>query len=51
VFNLSFAIFVQEREGVITMEMFGKVRRMFVRRVMTHREYDEWCKLYRKGEV
>jgi hypothetical protein len=24
---------------------------MFVRWVMTHREYDDWCKLYRKGKV
>jgi len=26
----------------------GKV---FIRWVLTHREYDEWCKLYRKGKV
>ena len=26
----------------------GKV---FIRWVMTHREYDQWCKLYRKGKV
>lgn len=26
----------------------GKV---FVRWVMTHREYDAWCELYRKGKV
>jgi len=25
--------------------------KMFVRWVMTHREYDNWCKLYRKGKV
>ena len=25
--------------------------RIFVRWVMTHREYDDWCKLYRKGKV
>ena len=25
--------------------------KMFVRWVMTHREYDKWCKLYRKGKV
>lgn len=25
--------------------------KMFVRWVMTHREYDSWCKLYRKGKV
>jgi mRNA interferase HigB len=27
---------------------FGKV---FVQKVMTHREYDGWNKLYRKGKV
>ncbi|MEO8135563.1 MAG: type II toxin-antitoxin system HigB family toxin, partial [Betaproteobacteria bacterium] len=26
-------------------------RKIFVRWVMTHRDYDEWCKLYRKGKV
>ena len=25
--------------------------KMFVRWVMTHREYDDWCKLYSKGKV
>ncbi|MBK7675859.1 MAG: type II toxin-antitoxin system HigB family toxin [Candidatus Accumulibacter sp.] len=25
--------------------------KMFVRWVMTHREYDDWCKRYRKGKV
>ena len=25
--------------------------RIFVRWVMTHREYDDWCRLYRKGKV
>lgn len=25
--------------------------KIFVRWVMTHREYDNWCKLYRKGKV
>jgi mRNA interferase HigB len=25
--------------------------KMFVRWVMTHREYDDWCKLHRKGKV
>ena len=25
--------------------------KIFVRWVMTHREYDRWCKLYRKGKV
>lgn len=26
-------------------------RKIFVRWVMTHPEYDEWCKRYRKGKV
>ena len=26
-------------------------RKIFMRWVMTHREYDQWCKLYRKGKV
>ena len=25
--------------------------KIFVRWVMNHREYDNWCKLYRKGKV
>ena len=25
--------------------------KIFVRWVMTHREYDNWCRLYRKGKV
>ena len=25
--------------------------KIFVRWVMSHREYDDWCKLYRKGKV
>lgn len=25
--------------------------KMFIRWVMTHRQYDNWCKLYRKGKV
>lgn len=25
--------------------------KIFVRWVMSHREYDKWCKLYRKGKV
>ena len=25
--------------------------KIFVRRVMSHQEYDQWCKLYRKGKV
>lgn len=28
-----------------------KARRMYVREVMTHRAYDDWCKRYRKGKV
>ncbi len=26
-------------------------RRVYIREVMTHREYDDWCKRYRKGKV
>ena len=36
------------RVVVIVLDRDGK---MFVRWVMTHREYDNWCKLYRKGKV
>jgi mRNA interferase HigB len=25
--------------------------KMFLRWVMTHKEYDNWCKLYRRGKV
>ncbi len=25
--------------------------KIFIRWVLTHREYDEWCKLYRRGEA
>lgn len=25
--------------------------KIFVRWIMTHREYDNWCKLYRQGKV
>jgi mRNA interferase HigB len=28
-----------------------RARRIYVREVMMHREYDEWCKRYRKGKV
>ena len=28
-----------------------RAKRVYVREVMTHREYDHWCKLYRKGKV
>jgi mRNA interferase HigB len=28
-----------------------RFKKVFVQRVMTHREYDEWNKLYRKGKV
>jgi len=28
-----------------------RVGKMFVRWVITHREYDNWCKPYRKGKV
>jgi len=34
--------------GVIVRYRFKKV---FVQNVMTHREYDDWNKLYRKGKV
>lgn len=36
------------RVVVIVRYKFGKV---FVQKVMTHREYDDWNKLYRKGKV
>ena len=26
-------------------------KRVYVREVMTHREYDKWCKLYRQGNA
>lgn len=38
--NFRLVVLVRYRDG-----------KMFVRWVMTHREYDEWCKLYRKGKV
>ena len=38
--NFRVVVLVRYRDG-----------KMFVRWVMTHREYDEWCKLYRKGKV
>jgi mRNA interferase HigB len=28
-----------------------RAKRVYVREVMTHREYDAWCKRYRKGKV
>jgi mRNA interferase HigB len=28
-----------------------RAKRLYVREVMTHREYDDWCKRYRKGKV
>lgn len=28
-----------------------KFKKVFVQKVMTHREYDDWNKLYRKGRV
>ena len=28
-----------------------RAKRVYVRQVMTHREYDDWCQLYRKGKV
>jgi mRNA interferase HigB len=28
-----------------------RAKRIYVREVMTHREYDVWCKRYRKGKV
>ncbi|MBK6905577.1 MAG: type II toxin-antitoxin system HigB family toxin [Rhodocyclaceae bacterium] len=36
------------RVVVVVRYRDGKI---FVRWVMTHREYDNWCKLYRKGKV
>ncbi len=38
--NVRVVVVVRYRDG-----------KMFVRWVMTHREYDDWCKLYRKGKV
>lgn len=28
-----------------------RFKKVFIREVMTHREYDDWNKLYRKGKV
>ncbi len=28
-----------------------RAKRVYVREVMTHREYDAWCKRYRQGKV
>jgi mRNA interferase HigB len=38
--NFRVVVLVRYRDG-----------KMFVRWVMAHREYDDWCKLYRKGKV
>ena len=35
------------RVVVIVRYRFGKV---FLHKVMTHREYDDWCRLYQKGK-
>ena len=35
---------------VITVVRY-RAGKVFIRWVMTHREYDQWCKLYKKGEV
>jgi mRNA interferase HigB len=34
---------------VVVIQYQGK--KVYVREVMTHREYDDWCKQYRKGKV
>jgi len=26
-------------------------KKLYIRKVLTHREYDDWCKLYRKGKA
>jgi mRNA interferase HigB len=28
-----------------------RAKRVYIREVMTHREYDVWCKRYRKGNI
>ena len=28
-----------------------RFKKVFIQEVMTHREYDKWCKLYRQGKV
>lgn len=28
-----------------------RAKRVYIREVMTHREYDNWCKRYRQGKV
>lgn len=38
--NFRVVVIVRYRDG-----------KMFVRWVMTHREYDNWCKRYRRGKV
>lgn len=35
---------------LITIVRYGD-RKIFVRWVMTHNEYDNWCKLHRQGKV
>ncbi len=35
----------------VVVVMQYRAKRVYVRKVMTHREYDDWCKLYRKRKV
>lgn len=35
---------------IVVVVQYG-AKRVYVREVLTHREYDEWCKRYRKGKV
>ncbi len=35
----------------IVVVVHYRAKRVYIREVMTHREYDEWCKRYRKGKV
>jgi mRNA interferase HigB len=35
----------------IVTSVHYRMKRVYIREVMTHREYDDWCKLYRKGKV
>jgi mRNA interferase HigB len=28
-----------------------RAKRVFIREIMTHREYDDWCKRYQQGKV
>ncbi len=39
------------RGGAIAMPVRYRFKKVFVHQVMTHREYDNWNKLYRKGKV